>query len=91
MTSWIRIKLPVALLIVGLASYVVFLEVEASDESDEPISASAVWDPQATDLARITQVCMAAQGEAYSRCFIEGGGDFHADLRPAKPWHGCIL
>lgn len=71
MTNWIRIKLPVALLIVGLASYVVFLEVEASDESDEQISASAVWDPQATDLARINETCKATHGEAYSRCFIE--------------------
>ena len=71
MTSWIRIKLPVALLIVGLASYVVFLEVEANNESDEQISASAVWDPQASDLAQINQACKAAQGDAYSQCFID--------------------
>jgi hypothetical protein len=68
--NWIRIKLPVALLIVGLASYVVFLEVEASSVSDEQISASAAWDPQASDLAQIRQACQAAQGEAYSRCFV---------------------
>jgi hypothetical protein len=71
MTSWIRVKLPVALLIVGLASYVVFLEVEANNESDEQINASAVWDPQASDLARINQACKTAQGEAYSQCFLE--------------------
>jgi len=68
--SWIRVKLPVALLIVGLASYVVFLEVEASSVSDEQINASAVWNPQAGDLAQISQACQAAQGEAYSRCFV---------------------
>src|SRR5215469_8928053 len=71
MMSWIRIKLPVALLIVGLASYVVFLEVEANNESDEQINASAVWDPQASDLAQMNQACKAAQGDAYSRCFID--------------------
>jgi hypothetical protein len=68
--SWIRIKLPMALLIVGLASYVVFLEVEASSVSDEQISASAVWDPQPGDLAQISLTCKAAQGEAFSRCFV---------------------
>jgi hypothetical protein len=68
--SWIRIKLPVALLIVGLAFYVVFLEVEASSVSDEQVSASAVWSPRATDLAQINQVCGTEQGEAYTRCFV---------------------
>ncbi|HKF23156.1 MAG TPA: hypothetical protein VKE93_16395 [Candidatus Angelobacter sp.] len=71
MTSWIRVKLPVALLIVGLASYVVFLEVEANNESDEQISASSVWDPQASDLAQISQSCKTAQGEGYTQCFID--------------------
>jgi hypothetical protein len=68
--NWIRVKLPVALLIVGLASYVVFLEVEASSVSDEQISASAVWSPQTGDLAQINQVCRTEQGQAYTRCFI---------------------
>jgi hypothetical protein len=68
--NWIRVKLPVALLIVGLASYVVFLEVEASSVSDEQVSASAVWSPQPTDLAQINQVCQTEQGKAYTRCFV---------------------
>src|SRR5215813_3944797 len=78
MMSWIRVKLPVTFLIVGLAAYVVFLEVEASDESDEQISASAVWNPQAPDLERIRQTCQTEQGDAYSRCFIEQMSAFGA-------------
>src|SRR5262249_46401887 len=76
--SWLRVKLPVALLVLGLASYVVFLEVEANDESDEQIGPSAVWAPQAADLAQLNQACKTAQGQDYSRCFIEQMPSFGA-------------
>jgi len=65
-----RIKLPAALLILGLASFVVFLEVEASDNSDEQTGRSAVWTPPANDLARIHQLCKAASGADFTGCFI---------------------
>src|SRR5262249_8941855 len=68
--SWTRINIPLALVIVALASYVVFLEVEASDESDEQIGASAVWSPEDTQLKEINQAC-GASGENYSQCFAE--------------------
>ena len=70
MTYWMRIKLPAALLILGLASFVVFLEVEASDDSDEQTGRSAVWTPPANDLARIRQLCKAARGSDFTGCFI---------------------
>jgi hypothetical protein len=76
--NWSRLKLPsLALLVLILASYVVFLEVEASEESDDEIGSSAVWNPSASDLEQIQKAC-SAQGSAYSRCFIEQMGKFGA-------------
>ncbi|HEY6305650.1 MAG TPA: hypothetical protein VI488_04215 [Candidatus Angelobacter sp.] len=75
---WVRVKLlAIALAILCLASYVVFLEVQASDDSDEQISSSTVWNPSADDLKRIQQNC-AAQTDNYSRCFIEQMPNFGA-------------
>jgi hypothetical protein len=76
--NWSRLKLPLlALLVLVLASYVVFLEVEASEESDDEIGSSAVWNPSANDLAQIQKIC-GAQGSGYSRCFIEQMSKFGA-------------
>jgi hypothetical protein len=69
--NWTRVKLlAVGLAVLCLASYVVFLEVQASDDSDEQISSSAVWNPSADDLKQVQQIC-GPQSENYSRCFID--------------------
>ena len=70
MTDWMRIKLPAAVLILGLASFVVFLEVEASNDSDEQTGPSAVWTPAADDLTHIRLVCKAAPNSGFTSCFI---------------------
>jgi hypothetical protein len=72
--NWSKLKLPsLALLVLILASYVVFLEVEASEESDDEIGSSAVWNPSASDLEQIQKTC-----SAHSRCFIEQMSKFGA-------------
>jgi hypothetical protein len=69
--NWARVKLlAVGLAVLCLASYVVFLEVQASNDSDEQISSSAVWNPSADDLKQVQQIC-GPQPENYSRCFID--------------------
>lgn len=70
MKGWTKVKLPAALVILALASFVVFVEVEASEDSDEQIGPAAVWTPAANDLAQITQACKMAHGTDYSSCFI---------------------
>ena len=70
MKSWTKAKLAAALVILALASFVVFVEVEASEDSDEQISPAAVWTPTANDLTQISQACKAARGADYSSCFI---------------------
>jgi hypothetical protein len=76
--NWSKLKIPsLALLVLVLASYVVFLEVQASEESDDQIGASAVWTPSDNDLAQIQKIC-GAQGAAYSGCFLEQMGNLGA-------------
>ena len=76
--NWARIKvLAVGLVVLCLASYVVFLEVQASNDSDEQISSSSVWNPSADDLKQVQQIC-GPQAENYSRCFIEQMPNFGA-------------
>jgi len=76
--NWSKLKLPsLAVLMLVLASYVVFLEVQASEESDDQIGASAVWTPSESDLAQIQKTC-GPQATGYSRCFIEQMGNLGA-------------
>lgn len=76
--NWSKLKLPsLALLVLVLASYVVFLEVEASEESDDEIGPSAVWNPSTNDLAKIQKIC-GTNPSGYSRCFIEQMSNFGA-------------
>jgi hypothetical protein len=76
--NWAKLKLPAAaVLVLCLASYVVFLEVEASENSDEQISESAIWDPAPGALLQIQQNCGPQSGD-YSRCFIEQMGNLDA-------------
>ncbi len=78
MINWAKLKLPaLALLVIGLASYVVFLEVEASNQSDELIGSSSVWQPTDSELRQIQQIC-GPQAENYSRCFIQQMPNFGA-------------
>jgi hypothetical protein len=73
-----RVKLLlVSLAVLCLASYVVFLEVQASDDSDEQISDSSVWTPSPDGLKQIQQTC-ASQPSNYSQCFIEQMPNFGA-------------
>lgn len=78
MSDLVRVKLPLALAIIVLASYVVFLEVEASDQSDEQIGASAVWNPGQKELQEIQDNCKRLSGDLYVRCFTDEMTDFGA-------------
>jgi hypothetical protein len=95
--GWLRVKLPVALLILAFASYVVFLEVQASNQSDEQIGSSAVWNVADHDLAQINQTCRAAQGLDYTSCFIAQMPNFGASTEAvsftqtfARENHGMV-
>jgi hypothetical protein len=70
MSSFLKFKLPLAILIVCTAVYVVYLEVEASEDTDEQVSESAVWSPSRDELAQINHACNA-NAPGYAQCFIK--------------------
>ena len=66
----LKFKLLVALMIICTGCYVAYLEVQASDDSDEQISTDAVWSPTDQQLATIEQDCRKDLSEPYAHCFI---------------------
>lgn len=76
--SGLKFKLCVALAVICMASYVAYLEVQASDESDEQIGAEAVWAASDQDLLQLKQICKNQAAQAYVGCFIAHMPDFGA-------------
>lgn len=71
MKLWAKFKMPVLVaLALVLASYVVFLEVQASGEPDDLIGPSAVWQPAQKELSAMQNTCGSRAG-AYSECFLK--------------------
>lgn len=70
MPSFLKFKLPLAILIVCTAAYVVFMEVQASDDTDEQVSESAMWQPSREELAQISHACKT-NAPGYAQCFIK--------------------
>jgi hypothetical protein len=74
----LKFKLLVALMIVGTACYVAFLEVQASDDSDEQVSNAAVWSPTDQQIRSLDQQCRNNLAQNYSECFIASMPDLGA-------------
>ena len=55
MNTFLKFKFPLAILIVCTAAWIVFMEVQASEDSDEQVSESAIWEPTHDELAQINQ------------------------------------
>lgn len=71
-----KVKLPVVLALICVASFVTFLQVEANQETDDPISAAAVWAPDGDALTEIQQRCQSETSVPYSQCFVDQMGSF---------------
>jgi len=69
-------NLAAALAVISAVSYVTFLEVKASQENDDRVTADAVWHPAEGDLAEIKQLCETGQPTDYNGCFIDEMGDY---------------
>jgi hypothetical protein len=68
--SSLRFKLSVALMVICTASYVAYLEVQASEESDEQIGFAAVWPASDEQLLQINRACAQSRTQDYAQCFI---------------------
>ena len=71
-----RKRLAAALAIVGVASLLTFLQVEANEETDDQISDEAVWNAGSDDLRAIDQACKNASAAGYNECFIDQMGGY---------------
>jgi hypothetical protein len=64
-----KLRLPAALVLICVASFVTFLQVKANEETDDPVGPAAIWSPDADDLSDIAQSCNAEPD--YGRCFLD--------------------
>jgi hypothetical protein len=71
-----RKRLAAVLAVIGVASLVTFLQVEASHETDDQIGDDAVWNAGTDDLHAIDQACRNSSAAGYSECFIDQMGGY---------------
>jgi hypothetical protein len=65
-----------ALVVIGVASLITFLQVEANHETDDQISEEAIWNAGPEDLSAIGQTCKITDAARYRDCFIEQMGEY---------------
>jgi hypothetical protein len=76
--SSLSFKISVAIAVICTASYVAYLEVQASDESDEQMSSAAVWAVSDQDLLHINESCAQDHAQSVAQCFIAQMPEFGA-------------
>jgi hypothetical protein len=74
--SVLKRRLTAAFLVVGVASLVTFLQVEANHETEDQIGEEAVWNAGGDDLHEIQKTCTSPDSAAYNQCFIEQMGGY---------------
>ena len=74
--SVLKRRLTAALLVVGVASLVTFLQVEANHETEDQIGEEAVWNANVDDLNEVLKACSGSGSSAYNDCFIEQMGGY---------------
>jgi hypothetical protein len=74
--SVLQRRLTAALLVVGVASLVTFLQVEANHETEDQIGEEAVWNASGDDLNEILKACSGSSSSVYNDCFIEQMGGY---------------
>jgi hypothetical protein len=65
-----------ALAVIGVASLITFLQVEANHETEDQIGEEAIWSAGPEDLSAISQVCKATDAARYQECFVEQMGEY---------------
>jgi hypothetical protein len=65
-----------ALAVIGIASLITFLQVEANHETDDQIGEEAIWNATPGDLGAISQACKATDAARNRDCFIEQMGEY---------------
>lgn len=74
--TFMRRRMTAALAVIGIASLVTFLQVEANHETDDQIGDEAVWNATDSDLSAINQACKNSEAAGFNDCFIEQMGEY---------------
>lgn len=72
----VKRRIAAAIAVIGVASLITFLQVEANHETDDQIGEEAIWNAGAGDLNAITQACKTSDTAQYRDCFIEQMGEY---------------
>jgi hypothetical protein len=65
-----------AVVVIGVASLITFLQVEANHETDDQIGEEAIWNAGPEDLSEIGQACKITDAARYRDCFVEQMGEY---------------
>lgn len=65
-----------ALAVIGVASLITFLQVEANHETEDQIGEEAIWNAGPEDLGAISQACKTNDTARFRDCFVEQMGEY---------------
>lgn len=74
--SLLKRRIAAALVVIGVASLVTLLQVEANHETDEQIGTEAIWNPASEDLNEINIACKDKKPSDYPACFMDKMGGY---------------
>jgi hypothetical protein len=74
--SLLKRRIAGALAVIGVASLITFLQVEANHETEDQIGEEAIWSAGPEDLGSISQACKTTDATRYRDCFIEQMGEY---------------
>ena len=74
--SLLKRRVAAALVVIGVASLVTLLQVEANHETDDQIGTEAIWNPANEDLNEINKACKGKTPSDYSACFMDEMGGY---------------
>jgi hypothetical protein len=69
-------RIAAAVAVIGVASLITFLQVEANHETDDQIGEEAIWNAGPEDLSAIGQACKTTDAARYRDCFIDQMGEY---------------
>jgi hypothetical protein len=74
--TFMKRRIAAALAVIGIASLVTFLQVEANHETEDQIGDEAVWNATDNDLSAIHQACKNSEPAGFNNCFTEQMGGY---------------
>jgi hypothetical protein len=74
--TFVKRRIAAAFAVIGIASLVTVLQVEANHETDDQIGDEAVWSATDSDISAIHQACKNSQPAGFNDCFTEQMGGY---------------